>query len=207
MTKYRTTNHGYPIVLALPHPSAPNYEVVVAMAELSGHAFAVWNMFTPTGVCDGGDYTDDLLGAVALAYRRARVHDDRLDLTVKGAMARYMRTHDGPPAESFEHLERLVAEGIEECRPEPTNHLPWIAEYPNFIIEHTGGGCEAWHHPLDGGGQLAITDGGGTCYQPEEPDGEWMVGRYDAEGMPVGEPIVLHSPDSVRQVVQLVLGL
>lgn len=58
-----------------------------------------------------------------------------------------------------------------------------IDKYPNFDVWPTGGGCEAYGHPLDNGGHILIT----AVDDPSlpEPDDKFVsIGAYDANAEP-----------------------
>jgi hypothetical protein len=97
-----------------------------------------------------------------------------------------------------------------DSREEGLTHtrLPWIADYPNFQIAWTGGGCRAWEHPLSDapGHRLMITDEDGTHPEPEE-GGTWLVGVYAGHEDLEGTVEELTDPADVEAVVRRVVGL
>ena len=72
-----------------------------------------------------------------------------------------------------------------------------LAQYPNFGIAETGGGCTAYRHERDDGGWLLITDVGG-CDVPIDDDAIVMCGFYPTENVddPAHEGVVVEIPVS-----------
>ena len=59
-----------------------------------------------------------------------------------------------------------------------TNEKDLIDSYPNWELISTGGGCEAWAHPIEGDVYFLITADGG-CDAPDNPKNPVMLGLFN----------------------------
>ncbi len=190
------TRLGHPILATVPLPKMGDStmtldaDVVLCLLTDSGHQFATWQRNVVSGDTYWGHYFNDLYDALADLYERAKKPDPRFDLTVKGAMARYMAEHN-----DIGTLEQLVDEGMMELMPDSPPPVDdewpeWIAEYPNFSEQIDG-----WVHPVDGGGTVLVT----------RDDAMYYVGQYDAEGEEQGV-FGADDPDDAHKLVEWMLG-